>query len=147
MTDNKTPIAPGSEGRDSNGTRGKKAKPSGVEADGGSAETSEDSHKTDSERVREPKSKSQHGEATVERPKRPRRTETYDEVKRRKVRKASGQCGGYMESGRKRTRKGVLKNSIQISAVTVTRIVKGKYEWRDGDLKERWRGRRRRDPG
>ena len=98
-----------------------------------------------------PKETSGQERAAPQRPKRERRAETYDEKVRRSKRRKTENAGRYMESSRKRTRRGELKHGIQITAVTVERIVRGRYEWRDGDLVRRPEGSgahvRRRDPG
>ena len=56
----------------------------------------------------------------------------------------------------KRTHKGEIKSAVKISAITMERIVGGKYEWRDeglaaktGEMRRHWGPTRRRiwDPG
>ena len=56
----------------------------------------------------------------------------YDEVRRRKARKTRTTTA-YVERGN-RARGGGLKRAIAIGAATVERIVRGRYEWRDGGL-------------
>ena len=56
----------------------------------------------------------------------------YDEVKRRKTRRKPP-TGGYVERGN-HARAGRLKRAMQIGAMTVERVVRGKYEWRDSGL-------------
>ena len=61
----------------------------------------------------------------------------YDQTKRRrKVTKRKG----YMESARDRG--GAKRKAIEIGPATVDRIVRGRYEWRDGagGLRKRKRG-------
>ena len=89
-----------------------------------------------------PKETSGQEREAPQRPKRERRAETYDEKVRRSKRRKTENAGRYMESSRKRTRRGELKHGIQITAVTVERIVRGRYEWRDGDLVRTETGRK-----
>ena len=56
----------------------------------------------------------------------------YDEVKRRRTRRKPP-TGGYVERGNQ-ARAGRLKRAMQIGAMTVERVVRGRYEWRDSGL-------------
>ena len=58
----------------------------------------------------------------------------YDEVKRRKARRTYQV--GYVEKG-SRARNGGLKRAMEVGATTIERIVKRRYEWRDGGLRSR----------
>ena len=69
-----------------------------------------------------------------ERPKRTRAAvnggKGYDEVGRRRKAKKARMEARYVER-RKGERRGELKNGIVVGPVTVERIVRGRYEWRD----------------
>ena len=56
----------------------------------------------------------------------------YDETKRRKTRRKPP-VNGYVEKGNQ-ARAGGLKRAMQIGSTTVERVVRGRYEWRDGGL-------------
>ena len=56
----------------------------------------------------------------------------YDETKRRRTRRKPP-VSGYVEKGNQ-ARAGGLKRAMQIGSTTVERVVRGRYEWRDGGL-------------
>ena len=59
--------------------------------------------------------------------------ERYDETRRRKVRRVRGSTA-YVEKGN-RTRTGGLKRGLEVGTATVERVVRGRYEWRDGGMR------------
>ena len=67
------------------------------------------------------------------RPQRQRLHVRYDETKRRGPRRAAA-SSAYMERGSGSRRSGAKRHAIVIGAVTVARVVRGRYEWRDGGL-------------
>ena len=76
----------------------------------------------------------------------------YDETKRRKRRAAAGV--GYADRSRHKQPRGTLKRGIEVGARVIDRIVAGRYEWRDAELRPMkgarrslWDGHRRWDPG
>ena len=60
-------------------------------------------------------------------------TRGYDETRRRKARRVRNSTG-YVEKGN-RARTGGLKRGLEVGAVTVERVVHGRYEWRDGGMR------------
>ena len=57
----------------------------------------------------------------------------YDETKRRGPRRAVT-SSAYMERGSGTRRSGAKRHAIVVGAATVKRVVRGRYEWRDGGL-------------
>ena len=77
----------------------------------------------------------------------------YDETTRRKKRRRGGDEVRYVER-RKRMWGGDLKRGIVVGPMTVERVVRGRYEWRDaaygemvGEGRTIWMGSRTWDPG
>ena len=68
-----------------------------------------------------------------ERARRQRVERTYDETKRRGTKRKHAH--GYLERGR--SVGGAKRNAIVISSAVVERVVRGRYEWRDGSLRAR----------
>ena len=61
-----------------------------------------------------------------------RAPQSYDEVRRRKVRRTEGPRG-YMERGG-RSWAGSKRTAIVMGGAALERVVAGRYEWRDGGL-------------
>jgi hypothetical protein len=67
------------------------------------------------------------------RPQRQRTQTQYDETRRRGPRRTTTH-GAYMERGSGAGRRGTKRHAIVVGAATIERVVKGRYEWRDGGL-------------
>ena len=76
----------------------------------------------------------------------------YDETRRRKKRGRTDTV--YTDRSRHKQPRGSLKRGIEVGARMIDRIVAGRYEWRDAELRPMakvrrrlWDGHRRWDPG
>jgi hypothetical protein len=99
--------------------------------------------------TRQPEPQTETNLAT-DRERRKRKHTSYDEIKRRK-RRCTPKTG-YMEKGRNK-RTVTTRDAIVVGSRTLDRIVGGRYDWRNGDLRpwkrqrNTWYGNRTWDPG